>query len=121
MNPVEKYILNQQGAERAILDYCHHFFTRAGLQPKLSYGLPFYYGVKWVCYCHPLKAGGVELCFTRAAEFTDPTGLLKLQKRKSIAGIIFKRLEDIPEKALLQILEAALAVDTQKAKKNKQN
>ncbi len=93
------------------MDYCYHLCTQQGLSPKLSYGIPFYYGQRWVCYTNNKPKAGMELCFTRGFEFEDPTGLLQAHGRKMIKGVTFKTLEEIDEPALLAILETAIRLD----------
>lgn len=113
MHPVDEYINQLPSPEREIADYLHQLFLNIELKPKLGFGLPFYYGHKWICYIHPLKTSGIELCFTRAHQFKDPTGLLQIKKRKQIKGITIMRLNEIDEGALLEILDAAMALDTE--------
>jgi hypothetical protein len=109
--PVEAYIAQQPSPGREMLDYLYQLFTRQDLKAKMSYGIPFYYGNKWVCYTNYRPQKGLEVCFTRAHEFTDPTGLLQAHNRKMIKGISYRHLTEIDEAALLLILEKALKLD----------
>lgn len=114
MHPVSEYIHKLPSPEREIADYLHQLFIGLDLKPKLGFGLPFYYGKKWICYIHPLKTGGVELCFMRAHQFEDPTGLLQIKQRKQIKGITIMTLDEIDERALLKILDAAMVLDNER-------
>lgn len=111
MHPVDAYIYKCPSPEREIMAYLHHLFLKLQLKPKLSYGLPFYYGKRWLCYLHPLKEGGLELCFPRAQEFEDPTGLLQIKSRKRIKGITINNLNEINESAILKIVDVAIEID----------
>lgn len=112
MKPVEEFILKCPGSQAEILGFLHQHFEGKGLSSKIAYHIPFYYGNKWVCYLNPLKdQHSVELCFTRAHQFSDPTGLLKSRQRKQIKGLILRSLETIPLQEIDQILELALKLD----------
>ncbi len=92
--------------------FLHQHFEGLGLSSKLSYQLPFYYGRKWICYLHPIKKEAkIELCFTRAHQFEDPSGLLEGRGRKQIKGLYLESLETIPLAAIDEIIAAALKVD----------
>ena len=114
LSPVEDYIYKAKSPAKEIMDFLHGHFIRKGLRAKISYGLPFYSAKKWICYCNPQKSGGIELCFTEADKFEDPTGLLQIRDRKRMKGIYLKSLETLPIEALEQILEVALSVDSQR-------
>lgn len=111
MKPAESFIIGQVSPEREIMQYLHEIFVTTGLQPRLRYGIPMYYAKRWVCYLNPLKTGGIELAFTRAHAFADPTGLLQARGRKMVKGMILNNLAAIDEKAIRAILAAALALD----------
>ncbi|WP_421754675.1 DUF1801 domain-containing protein [Croceimicrobium sp.] len=111
MNPVENFILKHKGAQQELLAFLHDHLKRAGLKPKLAYGIPMFYGKKWICYLKPNKDQSLDLSFTRAHQFEDPTGLLERRGRRQISSIVLRDLETIPLEAIDQILEAALALD----------
>jgi hypothetical protein len=111
---VEDYILSRKEPVRSLLEYLHRLLLDYQLQPKIAYGIPMYYGHKWVCYLNPLKDDQLELAFPRAKEFTDPSGLLDFRDRKMVAGLILDPVEDLPIAAVKDILEAALALDQEK-------
>jgi hypothetical protein len=78
---------------------------------KISYQIPFYYRKSWICYLNPVKGGGVELGFTRGQELSNEQGILEAKGRKQVAGIIFYSLKDIPERALLEVINEAIILD----------
>lgn len=114
MNPAEGYILKFQGAQKELLAFLHQHFLNKGLQARLSYGLPFYYGRKWICYLKPNKDGSLDLSFTRANQFKDPTGLLQARERRQISSLILWPEADVPLEAIDAILEEALKLDQKK-------
>lgn len=63
------FIEERSGEQQAILIYLYELFLQSeGVRPRMAYGIPFFYGKKWICYVNPLKSGGVELVFTRGRE-----------------------------------------------------
>lgn len=111
MRPIEDFIQKRPSEQRALFGFLHEQFEKAGLSGRLSYGIPFYHGRKWVCYLNPSHDLGLELAFTRADEFDDPTGLLKARNRKRIKGLMLRPDEDIPWEAIQSILAKAIDLD----------
>ena len=112
MNPVVNYIENCDSYLQEIMFTLHDVFVNDfGLTPKIKFRIPFYYGKTWVVYLHPLKKGGMELCYTRATLFEDPTGLLEFKGRKQIAGITITKLSEMPMEAIFAITKVALELD----------
>lgn len=114
MNPAEEYILNFKGAQKELLAFLHHYFVAEGLRAQLSYGLPFYYGKRWICYLKSNKNGSLDLSFTRANQFEDPTGLLEDRDRRQIKSLVLWPNQDLPMEAIEQILAAAISLDSKK-------
>lgn len=111
MNPVEEYILKQKGAHQELLAFLHSHFVQKGLQAKIAYGLPFYYGKKWVCYMKPNKDLSLDLSFTRANQFEDLSGLLETRERRQIKSLVLHDLESLPFEAIEACLAAAMELD----------
>lgn len=111
MNPVEEYILKQKGAQQELLAFLHTHLVGKGLKAKIAYGLPFYYGKKWICYLKTNKDLSLDLSFTRAHQFEDPSGLLESRERRQIKSLVLKDLESLPYEAIDLCLEAAIALD----------
>ena len=113
MNPVELFIYNKEDDQKYILEFLHHWIisTCKSIQPKIRYGIPFYYRNKWVCYLNPLKNGTVEIAFTRANQLRNESGLLQFGTRKQVAGLIIQSIETLPLLALQVIMTEALELD----------
>lgn len=112
MNPVEDYIYSQKSNQKELMLHLHLWLLQTGkLKPKISYGIPFYYGKRWVCYLNPLKNGGVELAFTRGNELKNESGILDNKGRKLVYGIDLDSLETIPHELLDKVLREALELD----------
>ena len=109
MNPVEHYIFDQPSPQREIMDYLHQLIP--GIQPRISYRIPFYYGRSWVCYLNANKKGEVDLGICRANELESDFGILEFGTRSQVALASFDTLENIPEEQVMECLEAALALD----------
>ncbi len=112
MNPVEQYIYEQENSVQELMvilyDICVNDF---GLEPKIKFKIPFFYGASWVCYINKLKKGGIEFCFVNANKFHDPSGLLLYQNRKQVAGIIYHKSKEINLESLFSILQKATEYD----------
>ncbi|ALO14085.1 hypothetical protein L21SP5_00406 [Salinivirga cyanobacteriivorans] len=92
--------------------HLHMWLLQTGfLKPRISYGIPFYYGNRWVCFLNPLKKGGVELAFTRGNELQDEPGILDNKGRKLVYGVELDSIETIPHEALEEVLFEALDLD----------
>jgi hypothetical protein len=98
--------------QRAIMEHLHQMLTSLpGVTAALKFKIPFYYCHSWICYLNPEKKGGVELAFTRANELSNEQGLLDFRGRKQVGGIVFQKTKDIPEEAVLEIVQEALLLD----------
>lgn len=115
MNEVEEYILKLSQHKKEIALYFHSMFIEDyGLRPKISFRIPMYYGKKWVVYLNPDNRAGVELAFTRGHLLSNKQGLLESKGRKMVSSIEFLNLEEIPEKAIREIIEEAIELDNLK-------
>lgn len=125
MDAVQSFILEKEGAQKAMLQYFHRLMLeQPGVEAKIRYQIPFYYRKSWVCYLNPVKKGGVELAFLRANELSNEQGLLDFRGRKQVGGIIFYRTNEIPEDAVMEIIQEALLLDEKVAyasKRSKRN
>lgn len=112
MNTVVDFILKHQGFQKEVLMYCHELIAALpGIEPKIKFGIPFYYRNSWICYLNPIKDTGVELAFTRGKELSNVQGILDFKGRKQICGITFSHLDDIDKTALKEILQEAILLD----------
>lgn len=113
MQAVLDYIYEQPEPRRQLMLALHGWLIELPqLRAKISYGVPFYYGNSWVCYINPIKKNNhIELAFTRAHEFNDPTGLLQSNGRKQVKGIELSPTNDLPWEPLDEIMQVALDND----------
>ncbi len=111
MDAVEAYMLDQEAPQRAVLEYLHGLLmAQPEVHAKIRYKIPFYSRNSWVCYTN-LREGGVELAFIQGAELSNEQGLLQARGRKMVTGVVFHSVEDIPEAALLEVIQEALLLD----------
>ena len=113
-----EYIDNQaHKPTRELMFYLHELILSfPGIRATFKYGIPFYERHKSVCYISPLKKGGVELVFTRGYALSNQQGILDFRGRKQVAGILLFSISDVPEAAILEILQDALIVDDNRIK-----
>lgn len=112
MHTPEEYISRQPEPEHNILLALHHFIlTYDHLVSKTSYGLPFYYGNRWICYIAIMKTGGVELAFTRACELHSLQHLLDFRGRKLVGSMYFTSTDNIRWEEIDQVLSSAIHLD----------
>ena len=116
MDTVQSFILEKTGTQKALLQYFHRLLQdQPGVVSKIRYQIPFFYRKSWVCYLNPIKKEGVELAFLRANELSNEQGLLDFRGRKQVGGIIFYKTDDIPEEAVMEIIQEALLLDEEVA------
>lgn len=92
--------------------------TLPGIREKKSYGAPFYFGKKAVCYVWPAsitwggkrQEEGVRIGFNQARKL-EHRGFLTFGTRKSIGHHQFRRAEEIEVARLETLLLAAWGVD----------
>ncbi|WP_273444550.1 DUF1801 domain-containing protein [Neolewinella agarilytica] len=83
---------------------------------KISWGAPFYYGRKSICFVWPASipwgrlTSGVALGFTRGREL-DHEGFLQFGDRKIIGRHIFISPEEIDVEQIVRLLQSASALD----------
>lgn len=112
MNEIEEYILRQDEEQRHIMLYLHDLFTdRYKLKPKIRYGIPFYDRRVWLCYINPIKNGGVDLTFLKGRQMLDRFEQLEGRNRKMVSSLVIKRLNEVDEILLKELLDAAIQLD----------
>jgi hypothetical protein len=112
MNEVEEYINGFEGDRLEVMRYLHDLMMdQPGISCKISFKIPFYYRNSWICYIYPQKKGGIEFVFTRGHELSNDQGLLDAKGRKEVAGIMLKKLNDIPQQGLLEVIQEAILLD----------
>lgn len=112
MSSALDFIYDRPEAQQKLMLRLHDFLTEGtDLEPRLRYGIPFYYRRRWVCYLNPLKPDGVELAFTRAKELPVAREVLEFGDRKQVAGLKFFPNEPLPWDLLREVLFEAIELD----------
>jgi hypothetical protein len=113
MNAVNDFIFGREGKQLEIMNHLHYLLTETyNLEPKLKFGIPFYYRKHWICYINPLKNGLVELVFLRGNELSNEQGILHSKNRKMVKGIEITGMIDVPENLLHEIINEAILLDS---------
>ncbi len=109
---VRDFIESQDKERRDLMRYLDHLFREdMGLVAKIRYRVPFYYNRSWICYLNPIKEGGIELVFLRGNELSKIQGVLEHRGRKQVSGIILKKVADIPQDIIREIMHEAIILD----------
>ncbi len=112
MDSVADYIADLTGRQKDLMEHLHKMLTiEFDLEPKLRYGIPFYYKKSWICYLNPLKEDKLELAFLRGSELSNEQGLLDARNRKMVKGIELSNIKTIPVRPLKEIIHEAILVD----------
>jgi hypothetical protein len=88
------------------------------IREKKSYGAPFYFGKKMICYVWPAsitwggkrQGEGVTLGFSQAKKLKHGN-FLNFGTRKSIGSHVFRRAEEIEVEKVVGLLKSAWEVD----------
>lgn len=112
MSSVESFILGLGENEQKVAAFIHHLITdEFDLVCDIKFGIPMYARRTWVCYLNPIKKGGLELAFTRGNELSNEQGILNAKGRKYVSGITLFTIDELPEKAIHEILQEAVLLD----------
>ena len=112
MSPVEEFMYQMEGKQRAILLYLHQILTtELNLSAKMRYKIPFYYGKSWICYLNPTKEGKIDLSFIYGNQLSNEQGLLESRGRKQVCSISLEEVKNIPTKAIYDMLQEAILLD----------
>jgi len=90
--------------------------TMPDCREKLSWGAPFYYGRKSICFVWPASipwgklTSGVALGFSRGRELGHE-GFLEFDDRKTIGRHVFYSPEEIDVEQVVRLLLVAMALD----------
>ncbi|TND08293.1 MAG: hypothetical protein FD123_2435 [Bacteroidetes bacterium] len=107
--PGEKQLVE---ALRSIVLSCSPAFVE-----KLSYGVPYYFLHRRVCFIWPASAGaagideGVLLGFCYGNLLSNEQGLLEIDGRKQVYMITIRELSDIKPELFCEIIHEAILVD----------
>lgn len=112
MDDVEDYIYSKEGSQREVLLFLDDLLTVTyGLESKIRYKVPFYYGKSWICYLNPIKDDKIELAFLRGNELANSLKILNFKDRKQVAGIEFESMDSIDIITMKLVMEEAIFLD----------
>lgn len=121
MSPVNDFMADLPADERQIMEILRSIIldTLPGVAERLSYGVPFYYLRRRVCYLWPSsKHGsgakeGVVLGFCRGNLLSNEDGLLQLADRKEVSNVVFTEVKQIHQQTIENCLLEAAIIDAQ--------
>lgn len=112
MQTVESFIDSFEGDQQELLNYFHDLLTSFPcVNYKIRYKIPFYDQTTWVCYLNPVKPKKIALCFLRGYELSNEQGILESKGRKQVLSVEFSSVDEIPQKAIVEIIKEALFLD----------
>ena len=109
MNPAENYILNQPKTWRSILLHLQVVIEKTvdKVDLKYKYRAPFYYlNGNPFCYLNVTK-GYVDVGFVKANLLKNHEEYLIKGNRKIIRSLRYKRLEEVNDQILIDVLQEA--------------
>lgn len=114
MNPSEAYIINQPEPYRSILLHLQVIVESSIPEIELlyKYRIPFYYYKKRpYCFLNAShKKQFVDICFVRGNKITKHQDQLVTEKRKKMASLRYKSIEEINNVVLVEILKNVLSL-----------
>ncbi len=114
MNPSEVYILKQPEPYRSILLHIQVMVETTIPEVELlyKYKIPFYYYKKRpLCFLNAShKKQFVDICFVRGNQISIHQEHLVTEKRKVMASLRYKTLEDIDSSILIEVLKSVLTL-----------
>lgn len=114
MSPVEDFIYRHEGSQLELLQYFHGLLSEEfNLEPKIRFGIPFYYRKHWICYLNPVQPGKIELAFLRGNELSNIQGILESKKRKMVKGVEFLQMTNQGETLIREIIHEAILLDSE--------
>lgn len=112
MNPAENYILKQPEPYRSMLMHLQVVVENTTPEVVLlyKYRIPFYYYKKRpFCFLNAShKNQFVDICFARGNQITTHQDQLVTEKRKKMASLRYKSLEEINDEVLIEIIKNVL-------------
>lgn len=112
MNPAENYILKQPEPYRSMLLHLQVIVENTIPEVALlyKYRIPFYYYKKRpLCFLNAShKNQFVDICFARGNQITIHQDQLVTEKRKKMASLRYKSLEEVNDKVLIEIIKNVL-------------
>jgi hypothetical protein len=111
--------------ERVIFDVLRQIITQnlpSSCKEKISFNVSYFYGKKGICIIWPasIPRGGIKegvlLGFWYGNQLEDIDNYLVHGTNKQIFYKIYKRVEDIDEKAIIKLLDEAIKFDAKSTK-----
>jgi hypothetical protein len=81
------------------------------IRADIKYKIPFYSMTKPICYISPQKKGGVEIVFWNALKMEESLPLLDMKKRKWMAGITYRNIEEVNFELFDKIMREGISLD----------
>lgn len=113
MQNVEEYLhLQPQEFQKSLWELHLYLTEQCGLEPKIKFNIPFYYGRTWVCYINVhVKSQSFEFCFLNGIEMSTQWERLEMRGRQMVAGVVFKCDEKVIGPQLEEAVQEALILD----------
>ncbi len=117
MSKVDEFITDLPVHERRIMEVLRGLVlgNLPEVRERLSYGVPFYYLRRRLCYLWPAfvkgsgAKAGVVMGFCRGHLLSNEDGLLHLGSRKAVSTVVFTHTSKINPEAIRKcLMEAAL-------------
>jgi len=113
MNPVENFIDNTKDETlRETMEILRHFIlsTDDRFQEKISYGIPFFYMNRNICYLNPTRRG-LDLGFVKGYRIQTDFPGFELLGRKQVKTFHYNKPNDINFISLDDVLKEAIKLD----------
>lgn len=122
---IEDFVANLPEREKKIVHRLRHIIleTAPMLREKLSYGVPYYYLKKRICFIWPAsvpnsgKTDGVALGFCEGYLMANEEGLLLAEGRKQVLMIHYMSVSQINPDFVRQWVHQAILISGQNTKR----
>lgn len=133
MQDVEEFIWSLPAQEKKVLRHLRSLILNLDprLQEKLSYGVPYYFHHRRICFLWPNSA---QPCYMNLKEppeekitlglcygnlLSNVQGLLVRENRKQVYTLAFTSIQEINDSVIREIIQEAILVDDEFGKKRK--
>lgn len=108
---IDSYIAKKTPEQQLLLGLLHQLITQtsAQIEPRFSFGCPFYYYKGMFCYLNAVR-NGIDLGFCRGVDLSNEQGILETRNRKQVRSVFINSIETFNalQPALLEILHECL-------------
>jgi len=126
MKTIEEFIYDLPKDEREISSRLRDIIlsTAPDFEEKFSYGVPYFFRHRRICCIWPASSPGgprhgVFIGFCRGNLLSNQQGVIDMGNRKRYGLIRYYDMKDIQEDILIEILQEAILVDEDLAKKKR--